>query len=94
MCRADTTLMAEHEEEPKSLLMKVKEESEKVALKLSIQRTEIIVSDFITSWQVDMGKKKREKVTDFIFLASKTLQTVTVVMKLKKKKKSLLLGRL
>ena len=52
--------MAEHEEEPKSLLMKVKEESEKVALKLSIQRTEIIVSDFITSWQVDMGKKKKK----------------------------------
>ena len=74
--------MEEHEEEQKSLLMKVKEESEKVALKLSIQRTEIIVSHFITSQQVDVEKKK-EKVTDFIFLASKTLQTVTVVMKFK-----------
>ena len=82
MCKADTTLMEEHEEEQKSLLMKVKEESEKVALKLSIQRTEIIVSHFITSQQVDVEKKK-EKVTDFIFLASKTLQTVTVVMKFK-----------
>ena len=69
MCRADTTLMAEHEEEPKSLLMKVKEESEKVALKLSIQRTEIIVSDFITSWQVDMGKKKKGKSYGLYFLS-------------------------
>ena len=69
MCRADTTLMAEHEEEPKSLLMKVKEESEKVALKLSIQRTEIIVSDFITSWQVDMGKKKKGKSYRLYFLS-------------------------
>ena len=61
--------MAEHEEEPKSLLMKVKEESEKVALKLSIQRTEIIVSDFITSWQVDMGKKKKGKSYRLYFLS-------------------------
>ena len=62
----DNTLMAENEEELKSLLMKVKEESEKAALKLSIQKTKIMASYPITSWQVD-----RETVSDFIFLGSK-----------------------
>ena len=61
----DTTLMAESEEELKSLLMKVKEESEKVGLKLSIQRTKIMASSPITSWQID--GETMEKVTDFIF---------------------------
>ena len=65
----DTTLMAESEEQLKSLLMKVKDESEKVDLKLSTQKTEIMASDLITSWQID-GETK-EKVTDFIFLGSK-----------------------
>ena len=62
----DTTLLAEREEELKSLLMKVKEESEKVGLKLNIQKTEIMASGPITSWQID-----GETVTDFIFLGSK-----------------------
>ena len=62
----DTTLMAESEEELKSLLMKVKEESEKVGLKLNIQETKIIASGPITSWEID-----GETVTDFIFLGSK-----------------------
>ena len=62
----DTTLMAESEEELKSLLMKVKEESEKVGLKLNIQKTKIMASSPITSWQID-----GETVTDFIFLGSK-----------------------
>ena len=65
----DTTLMAESEEEPKSLLMKVKEESENVGLKLNIQKTKIMASGHITSWQIDgetMGT-----VTDFIFWGSK-----------------------
>ena len=62
----DTTLMAESEEELKNLLMKVKEESEKVGLKLSIQKTKIMASDPITSWQID-----GETVTDFIFLGFK-----------------------
>ena len=65
----DTTLMAENEEELKSLLMKVKEESEKVGLKLSIQKTKIMASGPITSWQID--RETRETVTDFIFLGSK-----------------------
>ena len=65
----DTTLMAESEEELKSLLIKVKEESEKVGLKLNIQKTKIMASGFITSWQVD--GVKIETVTDFIFLGSK-----------------------
>ena len=64
----DTTNMAESEEELKSLLMKVKEESEKVGLKLSIQKTKIIASGLITSWQLD--GKTVETVTDFIFGAS------------------------
>ena len=62
----DTTLMAESEEELKSLLMKVKEESEKVGLKLNIQKTKIMASGLITSWEVD-----GETVSDFIFLSSK-----------------------
>ena len=62
----DTTLMAENEEELKSLLMKVKVESEKVVLKLNIQKTNIMASNPTTSWQID-----RETVADFIFLGSK-----------------------
>ena len=62
----DTTLMAESEEEPKSLLMRVKEESEKTGLKLNIQKTKIMASGPITSWQINGGK-----VADFIFLGSK-----------------------
>ena len=65
----DTTLMAECEEELKSLLMKVKEESEKVGLKLNIQKTKIMASSPITSWQID--GKTMETVTDFGFLGSK-----------------------
>ena len=65
----DTTLMAESEEELKSLLMKVKEESEKAGLKLNIQKTKITASDPITSWQID--GETMETVTDFIFLGSK-----------------------
>ena len=65
----DTTLMAESEEELKSLLMKVKEESEKAGLKLNIQKTKITASGPITSWQIDGVTK--ETVTDFIFLGSK-----------------------
>ena len=65
----DTTLMAESEEELRSLLMKVKEESEKVGLKLSIQKTKIMASSPITSWQID--GETMETVTDFIFLSSK-----------------------
>ena len=65
----DTTLMAESEEELKSLLMKVKEESEKVGLKSNIQKTEIMASGPITSWQID--GEKMETMTDFIFLDSK-----------------------
>ena len=78
----DTTLMAESEEELKSLLMKVKEESEKVGLKLNIQKTKIMASGPITSWQID--EEAMETVRDFFFpLASKSLQMVTVAMKLK-----------
>ena len=73
----DTTLMAESEE-LKSLLMKVKEESEKVGLKLNIQKTKIMASSLITSWQIDM-----ETVTDFILGAPKSLHVVTAAMKLK-----------
>ena len=65
----DTTLIAESEEELKSLLMKIKEESEKVGLKLSIQKTKIIASGPITSWQID--RETVEKVRDFIFLGCK-----------------------
>ena len=77
----DTTLMAESEEELKSLLMKVKEESEKVGLKLNIRKTKIMASGPISSWQID--GETVETVADFIFLASKSLQMVTVAMKLK-----------
>ena len=66
---ADTTLMAESEEELKSLLTKVKEESEKVGLKLNIQKTKILTSGPITSWQID--GETVETVADFIFLGSK-----------------------
>ena len=77
-----TTLMAESEEELKSLLMKVKEESEKVGLKLNIQKTKIMASGPITSWEID--GETVETVTDFIFWgAPKSLQMVTAAMKLK-----------
>ena len=76
----DTTLMAESEEELKSPLMKVKEESEKVGLKLSIQKTKIMASGPITSWQID--GETVETVTDFIFWAPKSLQMVMAAMKL------------
>ena len=66
-----TTLMAESEEELKSLLMKVKEENEKVDLKLNIQKTKIMTSGLITSWQID--GETVETVTDFIFLGSKLI---------------------
>ena len=78
----DTTLMAESEEELKSLLMKVKEESEKVGLKLNIQKTTIIASGSTTSWQID--GETVETVVDFNFWAPKSLQMVTVAMKLEK----------
>ena len=68
-CADDTTLMAESKEELKSLLMKVKEESEKVGLKLNIQKTKIMASDLITSWQID--GETMETVTEFIFWDSK-----------------------
>ena len=73
--------MAESEEELKSLLMKVKVESEKVGLKLNIQKTKIMASDPITLWQID--GEIVEKVSDFIFWAPKSLQMVTAAMKLK-----------
>ena len=71
-----TTLMAESEEEIKSLLMKVKKESEKVGLKLNIKKTKIMSSGPITSWEID-----GETVSDFIFWAPKSLQMVTAAMK-------------
>ena len=77
----DTTLMAESEEELKSLLMKVKKESEKVGLKLNIQKTKIMASGPITSWQID--GETVETVADFIFGGSKSLQMVIAAMKLK-----------
>ena len=86
----DTTLMAESEEELKSLLMKVKEEGEKVGLKLNIQKTKIMASSPITSWEID--RETVETASDFIFififiiiifLAPKSLQIVTAAMKLK-----------
>ena len=73
--------MAESEEELKSLLMKVKEESEKVGLKLKIQKSKIMASGPITSWQTD--GETMETVIDFIFLGSKSLQMLTAAMKLK-----------
>ena len=77
----DITLMAENEEELKSLLMKVKEESEKAGLKLNIQKTKIMASGPITSWQVD--GETMETVTEFIFLGSKSLNRVSEAMQLK-----------
>ena len=77
----DTTLMAESEEELRSLLMKVKEESEKVGLKLNIQKTKIMASGPITSWEID--GETVETVSDFNFGAPKSLQMVTAAMKLK-----------
>ena len=77
-----TTLMAESEEGLKSLLMKVKEESEKVGLKFNIQKTKIMASDSITSWEID--GETVETVSDFLFFwAPKSLQIVTAAMKLK-----------
>ena len=77
----DTTLMAESEEELKSLLMKVKEESEKVGLKLNIQKIKIMASGPIISWEID--GETVETVADFIFWAPKSLQMVIAAMKLK-----------
>ena len=84
----DTTLMAESEEELKSLLMKVKEESENVDLKLNIQKTKIMASSPITSWQID--GKRVETVADFIFLGSKITADGDCSHEIKRR---LLLGR-
>ena len=81
MQMTDTTLMAEREEELKSLLMKVKEESENVGLKLNIQKTKIMASGSITSWEID-GKTVE---TDLFSWAPKSLQMVTAAMKLKRR---------
>ena len=77
----DTTLKAESEEELKSLLMKVKEGSEKVGLKLNIQKTKIMASGPMTSWEID--GETVERVSDFILGSPKSLQMVTSAMKLK-----------
>ena len=79
----DTTLMAESEEELKSLLMKVKEESEKVGLKLNIQKTKVMASSPVTSWEIN--GETVETVSDFFFFfwLQKSLQMVTAAMKLK-----------
>ena len=77
----DTTLMAESQEELKSLLMKVKEKSEKFSLKLNIQKTKIMASGPITSWEID--EETVEIVSDFIFGAPKSLQMVIAAMNLK-----------
>ena len=77
----DTTLMAESEEELKSLLMKVKVENEKVGLELNIQKTKIVASGPITSWEID--GETMETVSDYFFWAPKSLQMVTAAMKLK-----------
>ena len=77
----DTTLMAGSEEELKSLLMKVKEESEKVGLKLNIQKTKVMASGPITSWEID--GETVETMSDFIFWAPKSLKIVTAAVKLK-----------
>ena len=79
----DTTLMAESKEELKSLLMKMKEESENVALKLNIRKIKIMVSGPITSWQID--GKTMKTMRDFILRAPKSLQVVTAAMKLEEK---------
>ena len=75
----DTTLMAESEEELKSLLMKVKEESEKAGLKFNIQKTKILASDSITSWQIEKQWKQKETLFSW---SPKSLQMVTAAMKL------------
>ena len=81
---ADTTLMAESEEELKSLLKKVKEESEKAGLKLNVQKTKIMASSPITSWQIDGETVETVKTVMALFLgAPKSLQMVTAAMKLK-----------
>ena len=77
----DTTIMAENEEELRSLLMKVKEESEKVGLKLNIQKAKIMASGPITSWEID--GETVEIVSDFIFGVPNSLQMVITAMKLK-----------
>ena len=77
----DTTLIAESEEELKSLLMKVKEESEKISLKLNIQKTKIMASGPITSWQTD--GETMETAIDFIWGASKITEMVTAARKVK-----------
>ena len=77
----ESTFIAESEEELKSLLIKVKEQSEKIGLKLNIQTTKIMASSPIISWQID--GETVETVSDFIFLAPKSLQMVTAAMKLK-----------
>ena len=77
----DTTLMAESEDELKSLLMKIKEGSEKAGLKFNIEKSKIMASGPITSWQID--GEIMETVRDFIFWAPKSLQMVTAAMKLK-----------
>ena len=77
----DTTLMAESEEELKSLLMKVQEETENIGVNLNIQKTKIIAAGTITSWQID--GETMETVSDFIFWAPKSLQMVTAAMKVK-----------
>ena len=77
----DTTLMAESEEELKSFLMKVKEESRKVGLRLNIQKMKIMASGPITSWEID--GETVETVSDFIFWGPKSLLMVTAVMKLR-----------
>ena len=77
----DTTLRAESKKELKSLLMKVKKESEKVGLKLNIQKTKIMASGPITSWEID--GETVETLSDFTFWAPKSLQMVTAAMKLK-----------
>ena len=77
----DTTIMAQSEEELKNLLMKVKEESEKVGLKFNIQKSKIMASSPITSWQID--GETVETVADFIFLSSKSLRMVIAAMELK-----------
>ena len=77
----DTTLMAESEEELKSFLMKLKEEGQNVGLKLNTQKTKIMASGPITSWEID--GETGETVSDFIFWAPKSLQMVTAAMKLK-----------
>ena len=79
--RDNTTIMAESEEELKSLLMKVKEESEKAGLKFNVQKTKIMASDPIISWQTE--GENVERVADSIFLAPKSLWKVTATMKLK-----------